>query len=77
MPWMLGIPHCLDKRLTDVGKVFGPTHRPHFTSQKLCFSASGTHFCQRMSEPQGLAQPEGLSKLKKKLIHLVGSRTRL
>jgi hypothetical protein len=28
---MLRIPHCLDNRLTDGGKVVSPTHPPHFT----------------------------------------------
>jgi hypothetical protein len=31
---MLRIPHYLDNRLTDGGKVVSPTHRPHFTPQK-------------------------------------------
>jgi hypothetical protein len=39
------------------------------------FYASGTHLCQRLSEPQGIVQLEGLSKLKK-FIHLIGPRTR-
>jgi hypothetical protein len=39
------------------------------------FSASGTHFCKRLSEPQGLVWLEELDKLKK-IIHLIGSRTR-
>jgi hypothetical protein len=42
---MLRIPHCLDNRLTDGGKVVSPTHWPHSTPQKHYFSASGTHFC--------------------------------
>jgi hypothetical protein len=43
---MLRIPHCLDNRLTDGGKVVSPTYRPHFTPQKhYYFSVSGTHFC--------------------------------
>jgi hypothetical protein len=43
---MLRIPHCLDNRLTDGGKVVSPTHRPHFTPQKHdYFNVSGTHFC--------------------------------
>jgi hypothetical protein len=40
---ILRIPHCLDSRLTDGGKV-SPTHRPRSTPLKQ-FSASGTHFC--------------------------------
>jgi hypothetical protein len=34
---MLRIPHCLDNRLIDGGKVVSPTHRPHFPSQKCYF----------------------------------------
>jgi hypothetical protein len=30
---MLRIPHCLDNRLTDGGKVVSLTHRPHSTAQ--------------------------------------------
>jgi hypothetical protein len=42
---MLRIPHCLDSRLTDGGKVVSLTHRPCFTPQKhYYFSVSGTHF---------------------------------
>jgi hypothetical protein len=51
-----------------------PTHRPRFIPHKYYFSASGTNFCRRMSKPQGLVQPEGLSKLKKS-IHLIGFRS--
>jgi hypothetical protein len=43
---MLRIPHCLDNRLTDGGKVASPTHRPRSTPQKhYYFYVSGTHFC--------------------------------
>jgi hypothetical protein len=64
---MLMIPHCLDNRLTDGGKVVNPTHPPHFTPQKhYYFYVPGTHFCWRLSEPQGLVRPEGLGKFKKK-----------
>jgi hypothetical protein len=41
---MLRIPHCVDNRLTDDGKVVSLTHRPHFTPQKHYFSVCGTHF---------------------------------
>jgi hypothetical protein len=68
---ILRIPHCLDNRLTDGGKVV--TLR---TGRSLLprnnFSASGTHFCY--SKPQGLVRPEGLGKLKK-FIRFIGSRT--
>jgi hypothetical protein len=36
------IPHCVDNRLTDGGKIVSPTHRPRTTHY---FLASGTHFC--------------------------------
>jgi hypothetical protein len=55
------IPHCLDNRLTDGGRS---------TPQKHYFSASGTHFCLTLSEPQGLVRQEGLGKLKK-FAHLI------
>jgi hypothetical protein len=42
---MLRIPHCLDNRLTDGGKVVSLTHRPRSTPKKHYFSASGTHYC--------------------------------
>jgi hypothetical protein len=57
---MLGIPHCLDNRLIDGGKVVSPTHRPHFTAQKdNFFNVSGIHFYSRLSKPEGL----GTSKI--------------
>jgi hypothetical protein len=37
------------------------------------FSASGTHFCWRLSKPQGLVRLDGLGKLKEKFIYLIGS----
>jgi hypothetical protein len=57
---MLRIPHCLDNQLTDGGKVASPTHRPCYTLQKHYYSASGTHFCQRLSKPQGLVRSSDL-----------------
>jgi hypothetical protein len=42
---MLRIPHLLDNRHKDGGKVVSPTHRPRSTPQEHYFSASGTHFC--------------------------------
>jgi hypothetical protein len=62
---MLGIPHCLDIRLTAGGKVVSPTHRPRYTPQKHYFSASGTHLCYSLGKPQGLVRLEGIGKLKK------------
>jgi hypothetical protein len=72
---MLRIPHCVDSRLTDGGKVVSLTRRPFFTPQKHYFYACGAHFCDRLSKPQGLVQPEGLDKLIK-IFHIIGSRTR-
>jgi hypothetical protein len=53
------IPHFLDNRITDGGKVVGLTRRLSSTPQKHYFSASGTHFCSRLSKRQGLLRPEG------------------
>jgi hypothetical protein len=36
-------------RLTDGGKAVSPTRRPPFTPRKIL----GTHFCSRLSRPQG------------------------
>jgi hypothetical protein len=71
---MLRIPHCLHNRLTDGGKVVSPTHLPRSTPQKHFFSASDTHFCQRLTKSQGTVRLEGLGKLKK-FVHLIRSRT--
>jgi hypothetical protein len=60
---MLGIPHCLDNRLMDGGRVVGPTHRPHFAPQKHFF-VSGIHYCQGLSKPQSLVRLEELGKFK-------------
>jgi hypothetical protein len=62
---MLTIPHCLENRLIDGDKVVSPTHPLQFTPYKhYYFNVSGTHFCQRLSKPQGLVRPKGLGKLK-------------
>jgi hypothetical protein len=56
---MLKSPHCIDKQLTDGGKVVSPTHRPRSTPQEHYFSASDTHhFSFRLSKPQVLVRPE-------------------
>jgi hypothetical protein len=62
---MLRMPHSLDSWLTDGGKVVTPTQRPRSTPQKHYVPASGTHFGQILSEPQGLLRLEGLGKLGK------------
>jgi hypothetical protein len=43
----LRLPHYLDKRLIDSGKVVSPTRQPHFTPRFLYFilKIPGTHFC--------------------------------
>jgi hypothetical protein len=64
----------LDSRLTDGSMAVSPKHRLRCTHQKHYFSAPGTHFCYRLSKPQGPVRTEGLGKLKT-LIHLIGSRT--
>jgi hypothetical protein len=62
---MLRIPHCLNNRQTDGGKVLSIAHWPLSTPQKHYLSASGTHFLLE-AESQGLVRLEGLGKLKKK-----------
>jgi hypothetical protein len=42
---MLRILYCLYNRLTDGGKVVGPTHRPRSTPQKYYLPDFGTHLC--------------------------------
>jgi hypothetical protein len=71
---MLRIPHCLDNRLTDGGKVLSLTHQPRSSHQKHYFPVSGTHFCQRLTEPQVIVQLVGLG-IFKEFIHLIGYRT--
>jgi hypothetical protein len=60
---MLRIPHYLGNRLTDGCKVVSPTRLPSFTHRNI----PGTHFCYRLSEPQGLVRLEGLGQLKNPL----------
>jgi hypothetical protein len=50
---MLRIPHLLDNRLTDGGKVVSLTHQPPSTSQKLLF-------VRGLSKPLGLVRLEGI-----------------
>jgi hypothetical protein len=58
-------PACLDNRLIDGGNVVSLTHRARSTPQRYYFSASDTHFCQKLGKPQGLVRLEGLVKLGK------------
>jgi hypothetical protein len=55
----------LDTRLTDGGAVVSFTRGPRSTPQKHRFPASDTHFCENLSQSQGLVRPEGLDDLKK------------
>jgi hypothetical protein len=61
---MLRISHCIDNRITDGGKFVSLTHRPRSNNQKHYCSASGIHFCHRLSGCQDVVLPEGLGKLK-------------
>jgi hypothetical protein len=72
---MLRIPHCLDNRLTNGGKVVSPTHRPLLYSPETLFLCFWYSFLLGLVKPQGLVRPEGLGKLIK-IVHLLGSRTR-
>jgi hypothetical protein len=71
---MLRIVRCPDSRLTDGGKVVSSMHWPRSTPQKHYFSASGTHFCYRLSKLQGLVRLEGLHTLNN-FVLLIGSQT--
>jgi hypothetical protein len=60
---MLRIPHCLESRLTDGGKVSALLTGRALLPRNY-FSASDTHFCYRLSKPLDLVRLEGLVKLK-------------
>jgi hypothetical protein len=55
------LPHFLDTRLTGCGEVVSPTCRPLFTPRKI----PGTHFCQRLSRPQGHSAAGGITYIEK------------
>jgi hypothetical protein len=59
---MSGIPYFLDTRLTDGDEIVGLTRRPRFTSRKI----PGTHFCQRLSKPQGRTATGKIRPIEKK-----------
>jgi hypothetical protein len=69
---MLRIPHCLDSRFTDGGKVVRITDRLRCTQQKLHLSLA--LISVRLSKPQGLVRTKGLRKFTK-CNYPVGSRT--
>jgi hypothetical protein len=61
------LPYFLDNRLTDCGEVVSLTSRPHFTPQEV----RGTHFCQRLSRPQGHSTAGRIRYIEK--VHLIGT----
>jgi hypothetical protein len=65
------IPHFLDNLLTDGGDVVNLMHRPPFTSRKI----PGTHFCQRLSRPQGHTAA-GRIRSTERSSDLIGNRNR-
>jgi hypothetical protein len=64
-------PHFLDNRLTDDGEVVSLTRRPPFTARKI----PGTHFCSRLSRPQGHSAAGRIRSIEKSH-DLIGNRTR-
>jgi hypothetical protein len=54
------LPHFLDIRLTDGGKVVSPICRPPFTPRKI----PGTHVCLKLVDPRAVVLLEGLGQLK-------------
>jgi hypothetical protein len=56
---MLRIPHCLDSRLTDGGKVVRPTHRPLIYSPETL----GKHLSDSFPIQNSLKQGDALSPL--------------
>jgi hypothetical protein len=61
---MLRIPHCLDSRLADGGKVVSFTHRPRFAPEKHFFLFTVLIFIRDVGvNPR--ARPKGLGKWKK------------
>jgi hypothetical protein len=67
----LRVPHYLDNRLTDGGKVVILTRRPPFTPPGRFLVL----ICVRgWVDPRAIVRLEGLRQLKK--IHLIGTRTR-
>jgi hypothetical protein len=55
------IPHFLNNRLTDGDEVVSPKRRPRSIPLIFCFCfISGTHFCSRLSKPQGHGAAESI-----------------
>jgi hypothetical protein len=69
---ILRFPHSPENRLKVGGKIVGFTRRPPLYLPEIFFIfACGTHFCQKLSKPQGLVRPERSGKLIK-IICLIG-----
>jgi hypothetical protein len=67
---MLRFPHFLDSQLTDGGEVVNLMHQPLFTPQE----DSCTHFCWRLSWPQGHSVAGRIRSVEKSN-DLIGTRT--
>jgi hypothetical protein len=68
----LRLPHYLDKRLIDGGKVVSPTRQPHFTPKFLYFFKDSWYsFLLKAESTPGPVRPEGLGQFKK--IHQIGT----
>jgi hypothetical protein len=65
------LPHSLDNRLIYGGEAVRLSHRPPFSPRKIL----GTHFCQRLSRPQGHSAV-GRIRYIEKSNNLIGIRTR-
>jgi hypothetical protein len=63
--------HFPDNRLTDGCEVVSPTRRPPSTPRKI----PGTHFCLRLSRPQGHSAAGRIRSIKKSNYH-IGNRIR-
>jgi hypothetical protein len=65
------LPHLLDSLLTDCCHVVSLTRRQVFTRRKV----PGTHFCYRMSQPQGHSGTGKIWSIEKS-IDFIGNRIR-
>jgi hypothetical protein len=64
------LPNFLDNRLADGGEVVSVTRRPPITPRKI----PGTHFCLRLSRPQGHSAAGRIKSIEKSN-DLIGNRT--
>jgi hypothetical protein len=64
------LPHFLDNRLTVGGEVVSLARRSHFTPWKI----PGSHFCYRLSRPQGHSAAGSITSTEKS--NHIGNRTR-